>query len=48
MSFFAAYQQHLQNNLKHLEEADPESNNPEVVKMVETLVAMRSTMRENM
>ena len=46
--FFAAYQQHLQNNFKHPEEADPESNNPEVVKTVETLEAMRSAMRENM
>jgi len=46
--FFAAYQQHPQNNFKHPEEAEPESNNPEAVKMVETLEAMRSTMRENM
>jgi len=46
--FFAAYQQHPQNNFKHSEEADPESNNPEAVKMVETLKAMRSAMRENM
>jgi len=46
--FFAAYQQHLQKNFKHPEEADPESNNPEAVKTVETLEAMRSTMRENM
>jgi len=46
--FFAAFQQHPQNNFKHPEEADPESNNPEAVKTVETLEAMRSTMRENM
>ena len=46
--FFAAYQQHPQNNFKHPEEADPESNNPEAVKTVETLEAMRNAMRENM
>jgi len=45
--FFAAYQQHLQNNFKHAEEADPESNNPEAVKTVETLKGIRRTMREN-
>jgi len=46
--FFATYQQHPQNNFKYPEEADPESNNPEAVKTVETLEAMRSAMRENM
>jgi len=46
--FFVAYQQHPQNNFKHPEEADHESNNPEAVKTVETLEAMRSAMRENM
>jgi len=46
--FFATYQQHPQNNFKHLEEADPESNNPEAVKTVETLEAMSSAMRDNM
>jgi len=46
--FFAAYQQPLQNNFKHPEEADPESNNPGPVKTVETLEAIRSTRRENM
>ena len=37
MLLFAAYQQHPQNNFKHLEETDPESNNPEAVKTVETV-----------
>jgi len=46
--FVATYYQHPQNNFKHSEEADPKSNNPEVVKMVATLEAMRSIMRENM
>jgi len=46
--FFAVYQQPPQNNFKYPEEADPELNNPESVKTVETLEAMRSTMRENM
>jgi len=46
--FFAAYQQHPQNNFKHPEEVDSKSNNPEAVKTVETLEAMRSAMRENM
>jgi len=46
--FFAAYQQHPQNNFKHPEEAEQESNNSEAVNMVETLEAMRSVMRENM
>src|SRR5205085_10548704 len=46
--FFAAYQQHPQNNFKRPEDADPESNNPEAVKTVETLEAMRNAMRENM
>jgi len=46
--FFTAYQQHLQNNFKYPEEADPESDNAEVVKMGETLEAVRSVMRENM
>jgi len=46
--FFAAYQQHPQNNFKYPEEADPKSNNPEAVKTVETVEAMRSAMRENM
>jgi len=45
--FFAAYQQHPQNNFNHPEEVDPESNNPEAVKTVETLEAMRSAIREN-
>jgi len=45
--FFAAYQQHPQNNFKYPEEADPELNNPEAVKTVETLKAMRSMVREN-
>ena len=46
--FFAACQQHPQNNFKHPEEADPESNHPEAGKMVESLEAMRSVIRENM
>jgi len=46
--FFATYQQHPQNNFKHPEEADHESNNLEAVKTVETLEAKRSAIRENM
>ena len=46
--FFAAYQQHPQNNFKHPEEVNPESNNPDAGKMVITLEAMRSAVRENM
>jgi len=46
--FLATYQQHPQNNFKHPEEVNPESNNPDAGKMVITLEAMRSAVRENM
>jgi len=46
--FFAACQQHPQNNFKYPEEADPELNNLEAIKSVETLEATRCAMRENM
>jgi len=46
--FFAAYHQHLENNFKDPRDNGTESNNPEAVKTVEDLDAMREAMRENM
>lgn len=46
--FYAAYAQHPENNFQNPTEASTESNNPEAVKTVETLDAMRMAMRENM
>jgi len=46
--FFAAYYQHSENNFKNPRDNATESNNPEAVKMVEDLDAMREAMRENM
>ena len=46
--FFAAYHQHLKNNFKNPRDNKTETNNPEAVKMVEDLDAMRERMRENM
>jgi len=44
---FAAYHQHPENNFKNLRDNATESNNPEAVKTVEDLDAMREAMREN-
>jgi len=46
--FFAAYHQHPENNFKNPSDNATESNNPEAVKTVEDLDAMREAMRENM
>lgn len=46
--FFAAYNQHPQNNFKNPIEADPESNNPAAVSMVNNLDNLREAMRQNM
>jgi len=46
--FFAAYYQHFETNFKNPRDNGTESNNPEVVKIVEDLDAMREAMRENM
>ena len=46
--FFAAYHQHPENNFKNPRDNATESNNPEAVKTVEDLDAMREAMRENM
>jgi len=46
--FFAAYHQHPENNVKNPRNNATESNNPEVVKSVEDLDAMREVIRENM
>jgi len=46
--FFAAYHQHPENNFKNRRDNRTESNNPEAVKTVEDLDAMREAMRENM
>jgi len=46
--FFAAYHQHHENNFKNPRDNVTESNNPEAVKTVEDLDAMREAMRENM
>jgi len=45
---FAAYHQPPENNFKNHRDNVTESNNPEAVKMVEDLDAMREAMRENM
>jgi len=47
-AFFAAYQQHPENNFKNSRHNATESNNPEAVKTVEDLDAMREAMTENM
>jgi len=46
--FFAAYHQHPKNNFKNPRDDTTESNNPEAVKTVEDLDAMREAMKENM
>jgi len=46
--FFAAYHQHFEKNFKNPRDNATESNNPEAVKTVEDLDAMREAMRENM
>jgi len=46
--FFAAYHQHPENSFKNPKDNVTESNNPEAVKTVEDLDAMREAMRENM
>jgi len=46
--FFAAYHQHPENNFKNPRDNVTESNNPEAVKTVEDLDAIREAMRENM
>jgi len=46
--FFAAYHQQPENNFKNPGDHATESNNPEAVKRVEDLDAMREAMRENM
>jgi len=46
--FFAAYQQHLENNFKNPRANATESNNHEAVKTVEDLDVMREAMREKM
>jgi len=46
--FFAAYHQHPENNFKNPRDNATESNNPEAVKTVEDLDAMREAMRENL
>jgi len=46
--FFAAYHKHPENNFKNSRDNATESNNPEAVKTVEDLDAMREAMRENM
>jgi len=45
--FFAAYHQHGENNFTNRRDNATECNNPEVVKMVEDLDAMREAIREN-
>jgi len=47
-TFFAAYHSHPENNFKNPRDKATESNNPEAVKTVEDLDAMREAMRENM
>jgi len=46
--FFAAYHHHPENNFKNTRDNAIESNNPEAVKTVEDLDAIREAMRENM
>jgi len=46
--FFAAYHQYPENNFKNPRDNATESNNPEAVKKVQDLDAMREAMRENM
>jgi len=46
--FFAAYHQHPENNFKNPRDNATESNNPEAVKTVEDLDAIREAMKENM
>jgi len=45
---FAAYHPHPENNFKNPRDNVTESNNPEAVKTVEDLDAMREAIRENM
>jgi len=46
--FFTAYHQHPENNVKNPRDNATEINNPEAVKTVEDLDAMREALRENM
>jgi len=46
--YFAAYHQHPETNFKNPRDNATESNNPEAVKTVEDLDAMREAIRENL
>ena len=46
--FFAAYHQYPENNFKNPKDNATKRNNPEAVKTVEDLDAIREAMRENM
>jgi len=48
MPFFAAYYQQPENNFKNPRDNATECNNPEAVKRVEDLDAVREAIRENM